>query len=102
MAKKYRSLRRGKSPREVAETVVKRYVEEARKNLKNWSKDYVSNITYYTINADRQQEAMNDLATWYDVLLTVRPKIVEAYAEAKAEYLARKAGVTLPPVKVPA
>ena len=102
MAKKLRQLRRGISPVEVAGNVVNRYVSAARTKLKDWSGNYVNGVTFYTISADRQREVQNSLATWYETLLAIRPRIVEAYAVAKAEYLARKAGVTLPPVKVTA
>ena len=98
MAKKYRMLRAGLTPQQVANFVVAEYINQANANLSTWSANYEAGIRRYLGDAQRQNLAKGKLANWYSALQTVIPDIVSAYTRAKSTYAGRRAvTVTVPP-----
>jgi hypothetical protein len=75
---------------DLSKTVIGKYVSEARTKVTDWAKDYSSRIMEYVGDAKRQDIAQAKLATWYDIYLTeVYPKVKEAFATARSEYIKR-------------
>jgi len=75
--------------RELAQSVVNRYVENASPE---WANRYMAGVEEYVMDSSKQAEAIAKLSDWYDILRTVAPEVARAYAKAKEMYKNRRAG----------
>jgi hypothetical protein len=91
------------TPTDLSKTVIERYIKEATANLATWRRYYEENINKYTSDRARQNLAQTKLATWYDIYVTeVYPKVKDAYATARSEYIKKVVkplggGLAVPP-----
>jgi hypothetical protein len=88
------------TPDSLADKVVGAYMAEAGMNLHSiWVPNYKSGIEKFVASDDRAEKAKQRLALWYDYLNTIgRPKLKEAYAKLRADYMQQLATL----VKAPA
>jgi hypothetical protein len=88
------------TPDSLADKVVGAYIAEAGMNLHSvWVPNYKKGIENFVEREDRVESAKQRLTLWYDYLKTIgRPKLKEAYAKLRAEYMQQLAAL----VKAPA
>ena len=86
MARRRYRLLHVTTPEVAAETVVNRFVEEARANVGTWAGNYQSRIMEYVADVQRQNSAKAKLAMWYRALLSIVGAIANAFAQAKSQY----------------
>jgi hypothetical protein len=78
------------TPENLSKSVISKYVSEARTRVTDWARDYRLKILDYVGDTKRQDVAQTKLATWYDIYLTeVYPRVKEAFATARSEYIKR-------------
>jgi hypothetical protein len=91
------------APADLSKTVIGKYVSEARARVTDWARDYRTRILDYVGDTKRQEIAQAKLATWYEIYMTtIYPKVKEAFATARSEYIRRivkplGGGVPTPP-----
>jgi hypothetical protein len=99
--RRYRMLRAGFTPQQVAAFVVSQYINEANVNLSKWSANYEDGIRKYIADKNKQGLASQKLTNWYTVLQGIIPDIVSAFTRAKSQYSGKKVVVTPLPVTPP-
>jgi len=88
---------------DLSKSVVEKYVSMANTKLSDWARVYTDNIKAYVGDRTRQGLAQAKLATWYEIYVTeVYPKVKEAFATARADYIKKVikplgGGVAAPP-----
>jgi hypothetical protein len=75
---------------DLSRSVIEKYVTTASTKVGDWAGNYTNNIKVYIADKARQSLAQTKLATWYDIYLTVvYPKVKEAFATGRTDYIKR-------------